>query len=432
MSSITPPRANLRQPVFASLSRCYAQNRVFNYEPSMLSMLLHASPAEPGLRLARPHSDRFDRLEVGLLSTKLDAQTHQIAELQIEVALLRTAVQSHTGASAAPIAQQAAAQLAPPLRSSKSSKASSSDAFLSTALQAGRTYKRGAPTADERSAVRGMHRRFSWDALNVTNANTQCGWHKCYFPSQREGEGWLVGMPPCLRIKCRNAAGRLGPKDQIPEMAPPTRWFPQYSRAWALAEELRVGFGVDHLLREPPFLAALPHEQATYMNAKIKALEPKIHPRWRHWRIANATTYYAAGLHPVQGVRSCSYPECMLLRCGGFMVMPLTAQAIEGFVANAPNKTKLSQGIQQSFALVPAMVKAHPCLKIDFQVYLRNDGAVLNIDLDRCDELNPGTREPVNASQKLALAQIPGLCQKASGQVFLNRALGQLYERLRQ
>ena len=47
-------------------------------------------------------------------------------------------------------------------------------------LQAGRTYKRGAPTAVERSAVRGMHQRFSWDALIVTNA-TQCGWKKCYF-----------------------------------------------------------------------------------------------------------------------------------------------------------------------------------------------------------------------------------------------------------
>ena len=57
---------------------------------------------------------------------------------------------------------------------------------------------------------------------------------------------------------------------------------------------------------------------------------------------------------------------------------------------------------------------------------------MLNIDLDRCDELNPGTREPVSASQKLALAQIPGLCQKGSGQVVLDKALGQLYERLRQ
>ena len=179
---------------------------------------------------AGTESDRFDRLEALLStkldaqSTKLDAQTQQIAELQNEVALLRTAVQVNAGASSAPITQQAAAaQLAPPLRSSKSSKASSSDAFLSTALQAGRTYKRGAPTADERSAVRGMHRRFSWDALNVTNANTQCGWHKCYFPSQREGEGWLVGQPSrCLRPECRDAAGQLLSPNQIPDIVPPT------------------------------------------------------------------------------------------------------------------------------------------------------------------------------------------------------------------
>jgi hypothetical protein len=34
--------------------------------------------------------------------------------------------------------------------------------------------------------------------------------------------------------------------------------------------------------------------------------------------------------------------------------------------------------------MVIAMIEAHPCLKSDFQVYLRNDGNVLNIDLDRC------------------------------------------------
>ena len=65
---------------------------------------------------------------------------------------------------------------------------------------------------------------------------------------------------------------------------------------------------------------------------------------------------------------------------------PYEPQAIDGFVANVPNKTKLSLGIKQSFAFVAAMVKARPCLKIDFQVYLRNDGTVLNIDLDRCDD----------------------------------------------
>ena len=157
------------------------------------------------------------------------------------------------------------------------------------------------------------------------------------------------------------------------------------------------------------------------MNAKIKADWEKRADRPTHWKVLPIRLHWKAGtLHPVQGVRSCSYPECMLLKCA-----PLTAQAIEGFVANAPNKTKLSQGIQQNFALVAAMVKAHPCLKIDFQVYLRNDGAVLNIDLDRCDELR-------GVKQNLSLARIPGLCQKRSDQAVLDKALGQLYDRLRQ
>ena len=43
----------------------------------------------------------------------------------------------------------------------------------------------------------------------------------------------------------------------------------EWSGAWALAEKLRAHFGVDHLLRGPPFLAALSHEQATHLNAKI-------------------------------------------------------------------------------------------------------------------------------------------------------------------
>merc|ERR1712194_917789 len=271
------------------------------------------------------------------------------------------------------------------------------------------------------------------DALSVTNA-TRCGWKKCYFPTQREDEGWLVGKPPCLRIQCRDAAGFLGPRNQIPEEAPPTRYFPQYSRAWARAEELRADFGVDHLLRGAPLLANMSREQATYLNAKLKALHRKRHPPWRHWTIDNVTTFYAAGLHPVQGVRSCPYPECMLLRCG-----QLTAKVIEGFVANAPNKTKLSQGINQSFVLVAAMVKAHPCLKIDFQVFLRNDGAVLNIDLDRCDEYSirgsrTGPPVPLNDAQKLQLEKVPGLCQGSpnSLQANLDKALEQLYKRLRQ
>ena len=110
-----------------------------------------------------------------------------------------------------------------------------------------------------------------------------------------------------------------------------------------------------------------------------------------------AKQFYAAGPHPVQAVRSCSWPECMVMKCThvigavrffgpenfsrpGFLASLtflnlvrrldpdnlLTAQAIEGFVANAPNKTKLRLGLQRNFSLVTT--KAHPCLKWDFQV----------------------------------------------------------------
>ena len=63
----------------------------------------------------------------------------------------------------------------------------------------------------------------------------------------------------------------------------------------------------------------------------------------------------------------------------------------EGFIANAPNRTKLRLGIQRNFALVTAMIQAHPCLKRDFQIYVRNNGAVLNIDLDRCKRDKSGS-----------------------------------------
>ena len=77
----------------------------------------------------------------------------------------------------------------------------------------------------------------------------------------------------------------------------------------------------------------------------------------------------------------------MVLKCN-----PRSSSALisfEGFVASAPNKTKLRLGLQRNFALVTAMIKAHPCLKRDFQVYLRNDGNVLNMDLDRCWQTDP-------------------------------------------
>ena len=107
----------------------------------------------------------------------------------------------------------------------------------------------------------------------------------------------------------------------------------------------------------------------------------------------------------MQAVRSCSWAMSVLLKCCVVHSVrplgqnnPTTAQAIEGFVANAPNKTKLRLGIQQNFALVTAMIKSHPCL-----IYLRNDGKVLNIDLDRCKQNRSDTETKRQAHKTIML-----------------------------
>ena len=181
------------------------------------------------------------------------------------------------------------------------------------------------------------------------------------------------------------------------------------------------------------FLANLTREQAKHLNARMhKVLEDTLRHNlelpWGQTRAAmrlptntGDRNYYAAGLHPVQAVHSCSWPSCTLMKCF------VARRATKSFVASAPNNTKPSLGtkLKRSFALVAAMIKAHPCLKSDFQVFLRNDGAVLNVDLDRCDDYG--------VSWKLALvARIPGFCEHRPDQVVFDKVLGQLYERLRQ
>ena len=191
---------------------------------------------------------------------------------------------------------------------------------------------------------------------------------------------------------------------------------------------LRLGFGVDHLLEGPPLLATLSREQATCLNAKIMALNRhhllKHGPKWRVVQSKNITEFYARGPHAVQKVRSCSWPECVVLKC---KPKYLAINHIDRFVANAPNKTKLSQGIHQNLALVTAMVKAHPCLRIDFQVYLRNDGAVLNIDLDRCFDLPSDTPSLNVSASRLTYAPLPALvCTTGDRQTMFDKALEQL------
>ena len=311
------------------------------------------------------------------------------------------------------------------------------------ALHAGRAH---------RSESRGPS-RFSWDTLAVGNA-TSCGCNKCYFPlSERENEGWLVGRPSCVWQPPTVFPKDFGCDDA--SASPP--WFPQYGRTWTFAERLRTRFGVGHLLSRPPEIASLTPEQAASLNFNLKHRVDKLsQPCWAKvlpltfatpwnrsipWSERKATAepkrYYSPGPHPVQAVRSCPWPTCIMLGCSYLKASSFTRGATS-FIANAPNKTELGQGIKKNFALVVAMVMAHPCLKLDFQVFLRNDGRVLNIDLDRCDQLELGTSmhsPPLSeafqrnmTAFQLELARIPGLCKVPKEQARLVKAIESLYE----
>mgnify|MGYP001234604632 CR=1 FL=1 len=312
------------------------------------------------------------------------------------------------------------------------------------ALHAGRAH---------RSESRGPS-RFSWDTLAVGNA-TSCGCNKCYFPlSERENEGWLVGNPTCEHTIDRSTSRGVSLGPVFPEgfgcddasASPP--WFPQYGRTWTFAERLRTRFGVGHMLSRPPEIASLTPEQAASLNFNLKHRVDKFsRPCWATrrnrsipwWEKATAEPkrYYSPGPHPVQAVRSCPWPTCIMLGCQ-FLKANSFARGATSFIANAPNKTELGQGIKKNFALVAAMVMAHPCLKLDFQVFLRNDGRVLNIDLDRCDQLELGTSmhsPPLSeafqrnmTAFQLKLARIPGLCVVPREQARLIKAIERLYE----
>ena len=293
----------------------------------------------------------------------------------------------------------------------------------------------------ERGAVRGMHRqtparqtqsRFSWAMLNVTTA--ACGNAKCYFSSQRrKNEGWLVGGVE----KAQTLASVLAFGMKVPDL---NAWFAQWSRTWTFAEKLRKDFGVEHLLLGPPLIATLTPEQAVSLNSKLKRLHLKSRPIWPHRALHNITPrevkgvqhsgapqYYTAGPHPVQAVRSCVWPACIAFGCAASLAASFQRRVI-GFIEHAPNRLKLSEGIERNLALVATMAKAHPALKYDFQVFLRNDGTVINIDLDRCDQFELGVY--TNLSK---LAQLPGLCEDTeTHQLCFDKMLKELHRRLRQ
>ena len=250
--------------------------------------------------------------------------------------------------------------------------------------------------------------------------------------------GYLVANPPPLRVCPKIDHQKLNNTAYCQAWA-----FAMWNRVWKFAQELRERFGVKHMLLGPPQLATLPEEQAARLNKNLTAVFPMVDGR------AHPLARYPAGEEvTVQAVRECTWPSCIMVGCrseklpsftGGALLEGFIAHARHGAVQSSTNATMLVQRMKQSFALVAAAVKAHPCLKLDFQVFLRSDGGVFNIDLDRCfkNELSKTAiavdiiKLPAPSRSDWSPGGQPGIfCRRGSEQRILDKALNHLYERL--
>ena len=240
----------------------------------------------------------------------------------------------------------------------------------------------------------------------------------------------------------------------------PSSWsqiwaFAQWNRTYAFAQELQERFKVKHTLLGPPHITTLPEEQAARLNANM-TYSPAGFMRYKYdhgWKRVSYPPPYPAGKDvTVQAVRACPWPACIIVGCDVEKLSRFNFDKpdarLEGFLRHArkrrmgakQNRTKVIQDFKRGIASVAASVKAHPCLKFDFQVYLRTDGSVFNVDLDRCFDHNRSVHkgyEEISLSNSVELTLQPGpasvpqtFCRKGSDQRKLDKALEQFYERL--
>ena len=258
-----------------------------------------------------------------------------------------------------------------------------------------------------------------------------------------------------------------------PHQQKPSTWsqiwaFAQWNRTWTFAQDLLEHFGVRHLLLGPPRLATLPDEQVSRLNSNL-TYNPAGFTRWQYdhgWKRVTfpppyhlTTSYHGeAGTRivparwqyvTVQAVRACPWPACIIVGCDNEKLARFEKadERLEGFIAHArnkrmqlqttfpwkhQNKTQLVQGLKRSFALVAATVEAHPCLKEDFQVYLRSDGSVFNVDLDRCFDRNRSLAASLSNSIELGMTPNwpTAFCRRVTDQRRFDKALETFYERL--
>ena len=96
----------------------------------------------------------------------------------------------------------------------------------------------------------------------------------------------------------------------------------------------------------------------------------------------------------VQPVRYCPRSSCLLMGCGHGQKFEAFALMLAAFLEHVHDKAKFIHALEQNARSVNAMMRAttrtSTCLGKDFQAFVRNDGQIFHIDLDRCFHTGKG------------------------------------------
>ena len=239
-----------------------------------------------------------------------------------------------------------------------------------------------APIAAPLNIPRNLWTNFSWSKLH----HGYCGVRKCYFPLNEQrlaspGASDRSSAATCER-DCDAQAQEMGwliePHNHLgrPELS-------VWMRTWELAKDLHSRYGANHLLLGPPRRIALGNRDAALLNAHLThAVRPQ----------EQISERYAEGNALVQPVRSCPSPACLLMGCGhGNAKWKTFAQMLAGFLEQVHDKAKFEHALEQKIRSWNTMMRATTCLHADFQAFIRNDGQIFHVDLDRCYLTPPAT-----------------------------------------
>ena len=230
---------------------------------------------------------------------------------------------------------------------------------------------------------------FSWSQLQ----HGMCGFSKCYFPvstlappgpnsSAAKGERNAQGRAMGWLIQSQSHHGR-------PELS-------DWMKTWELAKDLHTRYGANHLLLGPPRRIALGSSDAALLNAHL----------WHPVQHRNVSRRYAEGNVLVQPVRSCPPSSCLLMGCGHGGKERSFTHMLAAFLEHVHDKATFVHALEENVRSVNAMVRVTTCLHKDFQAFVRNDGQIFHIDLDRCILRSPAASRWTDDCLDNALAVI--------------------------